>query len=365
MSETFFRTVAKGLWAAAAAAAALGVQAQTHRVSGWYSGNYEAVTTLSFPPNGTFSRTDTLGGVWNSGATSSLAALPLSLATPPASLWTDTVGLGMTDVAYALSSSTDFRHNHAKASLADFVAVDATTSTQFCQYDIDGVCIPGTQITVDRRLKNEVWAYAASRWEEVYHLGGGTGAGQLQPTYHVDATLGPTGGSTIGDASFSWRQSDFLGNTVLGIQASYGAAGDNWSVDRYNPGTGYWVNSTGSGPLTISEDITGVVNFTFGTPFYVDSYLVTFVNGNGVADLSSSVTLTQLALPAATLLFVASGTDYTGVAQFAGGSGALCPTLACTIGGGTPPIPEPRRSALLLAGLAAVGLLVRRRAGRV
>ncbi|MDT8997787.1 PEP-CTERM sorting domain-containing protein [Paucibacter sp. APW11] len=342
-----------GLFAASA-------QAQTYRVSNYLWGEYNADTSLNFPPLGSYSRRDQFGYVYSYNTVYDTSSLPFT--STAAGTWSDTVGLGMTDVNYNIYTSTDFRHNHAKVELSGFNPVDVTTSQPFCMTDGSGACI-GPTVDVDTRITNNANATAQSRWEELYYIGGASGTGVLTPTYHIDGSLGANG-SITGSAQIYWAQRDFQGHTVLGLSAYYDANSDSWYKSIYDIASNSWIGSSGSGTLVLNEDLSAQLSFAYNTPFYVDSTLTTWVNGNGIADVQNTVTLTQLALPAGSRLYVASGTDYAGTAQFSGGAGTICTTQNCATGGGgggTPPVPEPSSLAMMFSGFAALLLLQRRR----
>lgn len=326
--------------------------AQTYRVSNYAYGAYEAYSTISFPPFGSYSRTDTLGWLGYSEAAFSTAGLPLSHSA--SGTWTDTAGLGMGDVNFSVFTSTDFRHNHAKVSLDGFVSVNASSTTPYCPTDPSGVCL-APPVDVETQLSNNAWLYGSSRWEELYYIGGGSGSGVLTPTYHIDGTLGPGTGVSTGSASFSWLQRDFAGHVVLGISASYDLASDSWSKSVFNTSTQQWQYSNGSGSLVLNENLSAAISFDYNQAFYVDSQLWTQVSQNGLVDFENTVTLSQLTLPAGARLYVSSGTDYSGTAHFLGSGGVLCNDQSCATGGGgggTPPVPEPASWALWLGGVA-------------
>ena len=343
--------------------------AQTYRVSGEYWGGYYAQTALTFGGQGPFSKFEWLGHTANGGQRSAFDPASLPLTMSESGTWSDSFGRGMSDVHYDFLSATDFRNNHARISLGGFSQVSTDVTSPFCPTDGAGACI-GPSIDVRTQVNNTAYGSANSRWEEIYYIGGGAGTGVLTPSYQITAQLGATGGSSDGNASFNWQQKDFQGQTVLGIQASYYASSDSWWENRYDSATGLWNSSSGNGAWSINDTITGQLSFTYGAPFYVDSSLYVSVNGNGLADAGNTVTLTALALPANSRLFVASGTGYGDAVQFSGGGGGfLCATQDCATGGGggggggtyIPPVPEPETYVLMLAGLGLLGWLSRRR----
>jgi hypothetical protein len=197
-------------------------------------------------------------------------------------------------------------------------------------------------------------------------------------TFQVHATLGaqtpgPTSqlnGTNSGSAQFYWAERDFNGTSLGQVSAYYDAGTDTWSMQTFSNVSGLWIDTNGTGALTIDQSIKVHRSFVTGEAVYVDSYLQTYVNGNGISDAENTVTMTSLDAPTGTRLLASSGANYLGVLSFGGGggSGTVCADVSCLAGGGgggggipVGPVPEPETYALMLAGLGALGLLARRR----
>lgn len=366
MSSKLYRLVAFG----ALMTAALAAQAQTYRVTNSLYGNYTVQTTatitgLPIPGSNVFSRWDSLGYANQYQQEFNASNLPLT--TQASNAWSDSFGYGLPTVDQTLYAKTDFRNNHALASNDNYTALSTNSTVTTCP-QVAGVCV-GSDITINTQQQSYLYGVAQSTWEELYYIGNGVGTGVQTPTYHVSGILGPSASAGDGDSSIYWRQSDFLGRTVLGLSAYYsrGSWGDYWSVNLFDPVTQSWVfDSAGTGTLNLSMDITANIQFTYGAPFYVNSSLTASATGNGVADVKNTVTLTGLKLPEGARFFVGSGTDYRDAVSFDGVGGTLCPDQGCAFGGGgggiaISNVPEPEARTLLLAGLGVAGLVAWRR----
>lgn len=266
-------------------------------------------------------------------------------------VWAGDASQGMTTVTSNAYGMTDWGSNHASASLSGFTPVSQS-------YDGSFVVGPSSW-PMHVESSNYAYVRGGSVWEELYQIGGGTGTGMFTGTIHIDGTLAGVTGN--GNSSINWALTTFSNQLVASVSANYDAASGAWSKSVYSDGT--WNNTTGSGALTINEDVIGSYSFTYGAALYLQSALYTQVNGNGAADFSSTVQFTGMKLPEGARVYVLSGAsaaDY-GIA-FAGSGGTICPTLACAVGaGGGLPIPEPETYALLLSGLAVIAWVARRR----
>ena len=381
--------------AMAALAASLPAAAQiasASRVSGQIYGNYYLDTRTSLPLLGvTANNTEYFGSTYTqylSYGSNGTTPVPLGQNTVSASgVWAVApayVGTTpLTDANYNLTSTTDFRKNHAGATISNFTPYDNFANPiqqTYCLTDSSGACLPGSSDTLSKTVRATAYANARSRWEDIYYVGSSVNVAPgstatYSAVYTIDAKLGAGAAPGAGSAYFSWRQSDFQGNVVLGMTASYDAYSDTNYQSIYDPLSHSWSYVPGTGALNISQALTADVTYTIGTPFYVDSSLDTGVNENGDADVRNTITLTSLKLPANALLYVASGADYSGVASFGvggTGGGGICQTLVCTSGGGVggggggggggiPPVPEPGSSTMMVLGLGLLGFIARRR----
>ena len=268
-------------------------------------------------------------------------------------VWAGDASQGMTNVTSNAYGMTNWGSNHASASLSGFTPVSQS-------YDGSFVVGPGSW---PMHVDSSNYAYASGRsiWEELYQIGGGTGTGTFTGTIHIDGTLAGVVGTPNGNASINWSLTTFSNQLVASVDASYDAASDGWSKNVY--ANGVWTNTSGSGALTINEDVVGSYSFTYGAALYLKSDLYTSISGNGAADFSNTVQFTGMSLPGGSKVYVLSGAsaaDY-GI-SFTGMGGTICPDLACAVGGGSGlPIPEPQTYALLLSGIGVIAWVARRR----
>ena len=266
--------------------------------------------------------------------------------------WAGDATQSMTTVTANAYGKTDWGSNHASASLSGYTQINQS-------YDGDFVVGPTTW---PMHVESSTYASATGRsiWEELYQIGGGTGTGQFTGTIHIDGMLSGTTGA--GTATMNWTLTTFSNQLVASVYASYDGSADAWSLDVYSDGQ--WTSNTGTGALTINQDVIGSYSFTYGSALYLKSDLYTWISGNGAADFSNTVQFTGMRLPQDAAVYVLSGaqaSDY-GISFGGNGSGTICQDLACAAGGGSPPIPEPGTYALLLSGLGLVGWIARRRA---
>ncbi|RTL42867.1 MAG: PEP-CTERM sorting domain-containing protein [Burkholderiales bacterium] len=265
-------------------------------------------------------------------------------------VWAGDASKGMTTVTTTAKAKTDWGSNHASASTTGYTPVSDSFNGQFV--------VGGTTWPMQVKTDTSSYAVGHSLWEELYQIGGGTGTGQFTGSIHIDGSLS---GLTNGTASMDWSLRTFSNQLVAALNASYDATTNSWTQGVFSNGA--WTYTSGNGALSINQDVTGSYNFTYGAALYLQSDLVTTVNGNGAADFSNTVQFTGMVLPQDATVFVLSGAqaaDY-GI-RFAGnGAGTICTTLACAVGNATQPIPEPETYALLLAGLGVVTWTARRR----
>lgn len=268
-------------------------------------------------------------------------------------VWAGDASKGMTTVTTTAYGMTDWGSNHASATTSGYTPVTENYAGQFV---VGGTSWP-------MQVSSNTVSYAAGRsvWEELYQIGGGTGTGQFTGTIHIDGTLkGPLGDGT---ASLDWSLRTFSDALVASVTATYDASADSWSMGVFSNGA--WSYTSGSGALTINQDVIGSYSFTYGSALYLKSDLATRISGNGTADFSNTVQFTGMKLPQGAAVYVLSGAqaaDY-GISFGGDGSGAICPDLACAVGA-TQPVPEPGTYAMLLAGLGVIGWTARRRSRR-
>lgn len=267
-------------------------------------------------------------------------------------VWAGDASKGMTTVTTTAYGMTDWGTNHASASTTGYTPVTDTYSGQFT--------VGSTTWPMTVRTDTVSYAVGRSLWEELYQIGGGTGTGQFTGTIHIDGTLT---GLTTGTASLDWSLRTFSDNLVAGLRADYDVGANTWSLGVYNNGA--WNYTSGTGALTINQDVTGSYSFAYGAALYLKSDLFTSVTGNGNADFSNTVQFTGMKLPQGAAVYVQSGAkaaDY-GISFAGDGTGTICTDLACAVGS-TQPIPEPETYVLLMAGLGVVGWMARRRGRR-
>ena len=360
-------------------------QASASMLSGSYNGYYYVNDNIQvanpYLPQFNFGSSNTtyIGSVGDSyqayGVNGTISGLN-SVSTSPGSSWS--VGAfpqyaGVTDVNYSMYSMTKFKENHADVQVSNFTPYDTSANpsvSTWCLTSSAG-CIPGTDGTLSTSSTASVYAQAYSKWQDIYYFGGKAGVSDTAKyVYKFDAQLGPaTSGVNQGTGSsgIQWQETDFQGN-VLGSLYGYYSADSNSYYLQYTDSTGFHTKSD-TGALNLNNLKLSInVAFTRRVPYSVTSQLWSYTNGNGVANVHDTVTLSSLELPTDALLYVASGADYTGVADFGGGGGGggICTSLDCVSGGGggggpVPQVPEPETYAMLLAGLGLLGLVARRR----
>lgn len=193
------------------------------------------------------------------------------------------------------------------------------------------------------RLTTEATRYATaqSRYDEIFLMtqaGNAPGSGQ----FTVNLTLT---GMHDGVGSFYFSVTQFDSNQfqtgVYGLSSS--------QLYDYNLG----------GVQSFTAPIAATFNFEYNIPTLLTFSLSTSVSDNGSVDLMNTALVTGIDLPSGTAIYFQSGAG-SGAYGALGGSGYG----QFGGGGGPPPIPEPQTYAMLLAGLALIGAIARKRRPR-
>ena len=348
-----------------------------YRVSNYVYGSYYVDKNLSSPMFGldqngnpqNFYASDYLGWASDSNSGNSSGAVPAALT--QAGTWTGTAN-GLNDVDYDFYSSTTWGKNHARAVIDNYKQVDSTSTAYYLPSDGSGSSLGQPEIPVTTVSSSRAYGYAQSQWEELYMIGSSSlsALGHYNATFHVDGKLGPSANSDgTGSAQLYWSLRDFNNNPLVSINASYNAYDNSWYKDTYSAGV--LSSDNGYGELVINEDLQqNGGTFNYGTALYLNSFLQTYVSGNGISSFENTVEMTQLELEGGSRVYAMSGTDlsnyHIAFNSANGGGGVLCDGLNCATtggGGGTviPGVPEPETYAMMLAGLALVGWSARRR----
>jgi hypothetical protein len=168
-------------------------------------------------------------------------------------------------------------------------------------------------------------AYAESSWSDAFTIFGGTGTGILSVSVQVEGSLTGTGANSTYVL--------FASETPISSAGlvDYTDHGNNAPPDGSKTVIGVYESISGSNIYT------GDIPFTYGTTFYIASYLGAEVLGDGTADFYGSSHFGATA-PNGSTVTGASGTTYA---------------LAAAV-------PEAETYALMLAGLGLVGFAARR-----
>ena len=329
--------------------------AQSAQVRSLVDGSYISDHTITDAAGNVFSKGTYVYG-WEQSEQLGHDPLALPPAAGFAATWDGDASKGMTPVDAAARAYTTWGGNHASGSTRNFTPVSYSVP---CCMPLVGYTDTGTNFT---------HANAFSSWQEVLYVGGGSGTGHFDSSFHIDGTLGPTivAGSptSFGTVRMNWQLSTDTGQTVVEMNAMYSADFNIWTKLVFSGGVRSF--SMGSGPLAINEDLLGGFDFTYDQAFSLKSDLLVQADGNNDANFDDTVKMTRLLLPQDSAVYLASGASAAGYGLAFGGdgSGTVCATLSCATGG-LPPVPEPRTWALMLLGLAALGFTGRQgRQGR-
>jgi hypothetical protein len=365
MKLSMIKPFAKALVLVGLAAAASLASAQQYRVSsqvwGGYYGN-TSVTSELFGLDGSGNPVTLYGTRWY-GYDSDYSSGHSAGSIPPAaqftSTWNGDVSKGMTSVNAAARAYTTWGSNHVSSSVSNFTPTNYSSSGTYVDAG------SGNSYPLTYNETGFTYASAQSTWEELYQIGGGTGTGHFSSSFHIDGVLSPTsagsGGAATGQGWLNWSLTTFSGETVVSLYAYYYADSDTWYKQTFSGGA--WNYESGSGALTINEDLTGGYDFTYGEALYLKSEIQIQADGSNSIDFDNTVKMTSLVLPQGSTVYAQSGasaSDY-GLVFDGDGSGTVCTTLSCATGGGsgggggtTNPVPEPETYALMLLGLAGV-----------
>ena len=351
-----------------------------YRVSNYLYGYYYLDSTMSSPLFGvdqygnpkTYNSQDYFGSAYGNIQGNNSGNVPAALV--EAGTWVGNASNGLNDVDYDIYAYTTWGKNHARASIDNYEQVDATSTAYYLPSDGSGNPSGLPEIPIETRSYSNVYGSAQSQWEELYMIGGSSlsALGHYNATFHVEGKLGPSANSDgTGSAQMYWSMRDFNNNNLVSISATYNASDDSWYKSTYSAGV--WSSDNGFGELVIDELLQqNGGTFNYGTALYLNSSLQTYVWGNGVSSFENTVEMTELEFTGGSRVYAMSGTDLSNYNitfdSTNGGGGVLCDGLNCATtggGGGTviPGIPEPETYAMMLAGLALVGWVARRRRG--
>ena len=172
-------------------------------------------------------------------------------------------------------------------------------------------------------------AHAESMWSDAFTIVGGTGTGTLSVSVQVEGNLTGAGAGS--------NYALFASDTPITYAGLQDFAEGNYPAP---PGSRTVIEEVFDGSFSGSSVFSAEIPFTYGTTFYIASYLGAEVwfPGDGTADFFGSSRFGATA-PNGVAVTGASGTAYA---------------LAAAV-------PEPSAYAMMLAGLGLVGFAARRR----
>jgi hypothetical protein len=263
-------------------------------------------------------------------------------------------GLGGTDPVYDLVT-TQGQYGFGYSGQAQVDGLRLRTQFAASTVDVNGQTVPSA-------ANSSVYGYSYANWSQQMFIdatasraAGSYGAILVGIT--LDGQFNPTGNPVT--AGYGYSQ--------LGVQTNFtDASGGNFQNSYYlyaNAGDPSW-----SGSITLYKKVL----FQFGTPFTLQLYQYASASSNGETDFFHTGRVSYIEVPFGATL--ESGAQQAGAGTLEDLYGTVVasstpddPNTNWDFGNGgggfTPPVPELPRPALLLAGLASVAWLSRRRRG--